>query len=43
VCTDITREVMTKHRAGTPLAEIRRDIDARYARVGKPMPTPLPK
>jgi hypothetical protein len=34
---------MTQHRAGTPLAQIRRDIDAKYGKVGKPMPTPLPK
>jgi cytochrome c-type biogenesis protein CcmH/NrfF len=43
VCTDITRDVMTKVRAGTPAAQIRRDVDARYGKVGKPMPTPLPK
>jgi hypothetical protein len=40
---DITRDVMTKHRARTPAAQIRRDVDARYGKVGKPMPTPLPK
>jgi hypothetical protein len=40
---DITREVMRTSRAGTPPAQIRRDIDARYRGVGKPMPTPLPQ
>jgi hypothetical protein len=34
---------MTKHRAGTPLAQIRRDVDATYGGIGKGMPTPLPK
>jgi hypothetical protein len=34
---------MKKHQAGTPAARIRRDVDAKYAGVGKPMPTPLPK
>jgi hypothetical protein len=34
---------MTKHQAKVPTAQIRRDIDAKYGKVGKPMPTPLPK
>jgi hypothetical protein len=34
---------MKQHQAGTPAAQIRRDVDARYGKVGKPMPTPLPK
>jgi hypothetical protein len=34
---------MKQHQAGTPVAQIRRGIDARYGAVGKPMPTPLPK
>ncbi len=34
---------MTMQRAGTPVAQIRREIDAKYGRMGKPTPTPLPK
>jgi len=34
---------MTKHKAGTPTAQIRREIDAKYGKAGKPMPTPMPK
>jgi hypothetical protein len=34
---------MKKHRAGTPLAQIRREIDDRYGHFGPPTPTPLPK
>jgi len=34
---------MTKHKAGTATAQIRRDVDAKYGKVGKQMPTPLPK
>jgi hypothetical protein len=43
VCLDITRLVMQQHQAGTPAAQIRRDVDARYGATGKSMPTPLPK
>jgi hypothetical protein len=34
---------MSKHKAGKKVAEIRADIDAKYGKVGKHMPTPLPK
>jgi hypothetical protein len=34
---------MTKHRAGMATAQIRRDVDAKFGTLGKPMPTPLPK
>ena len=40
---DITRDVMTMYQAKTPLAQIRREIDARYGRSGPATPTPLPK
>ena len=40
---DITRDVMRMHQAGTPLAQIRRDIDTKYGAFGPPTPTPLPK
>jgi hypothetical protein len=40
---DITRDVMTMHTAGTPLPQIRRDIDAKYGRFGTPTPTPRPR
>ena len=40
---DITRDVMHMQKAATPLAQIRREIDARYCRFGPPTPTPLPK
>jgi hypothetical protein len=43
VCLDITRDVMKMHRAKAPLAQIRRDIDAKYRQFGPPTPTPLPK
>ncbi len=43
MCLDITRLVMQKQQAGMPAPQIRGDIDARYGRMGKPMPTPLPK
>lgn len=34
---------MERHAKGTPAADIRRELDAKYAKVGKPMPTPLPR
>jgi hypothetical protein len=34
---------MKMQRAGTVTAQIRREIDGKYGRIGKPMPTPLPK
>jgi len=34
---------MEMHAKGTPAAEIRTAVDKKYAGVGKPMPTPLPK
>jgi hypothetical protein len=34
---------MTKQKAGIPTARIRTEIDAKYGKVGKPMPTPLPQ
>jgi hypothetical protein len=34
---------MKMRQAGTTPAQIRREVDAKYARIGKPMPTPLPK
>ena len=40
---DITRDVMTMHKAGKTLADIRREIDGKYGRSGPPTPTPLPK
>jgi hypothetical protein len=40
---DITRDVMRMQKAGTPVAQIRREIDAKYARSGQPTPTPLPQ
>ncbi len=40
---DITRDVMRMEKAGTPVAQIRREIDAKYGRSGTPTPTPLPK
>jgi hypothetical protein len=40
---DITRDVMKMHKAGRPLAEIRREVDDKYGRFGPPTPTPLPK
>jgi len=43
VCLDITRDVMRMHRTGTPLAQIRREVDAKYKGIGPPTPTPLPK
>lgn len=41
MCLGITRDVMTMRSAGTPLATIRRTIDARYR--GEATPTPYPK
>jgi hypothetical protein len=40
---DITRDVMRMQKAGTPVAQIRREIDAKYGRSGPSTPTPLPK
>ena len=40
---DITRDVMRMYQAGMPLAKIRAEVDAKYARFGPPTPTPLPK
>jgi hypothetical protein len=33
---------MEMHGKGTPVREIRNAIDAKYAKVGKPMATPRP-
>jgi hypothetical protein len=40
---DITRDVMRMQKAGTPVAQIRREIDAKYGRSGPSTPTPLPR
>jgi hypothetical protein len=34
---------MRMQKAGTPVAQIRGEIDAKYGRFGPPTPTPLPK
>jgi hypothetical protein len=33
---------MEMHAKGTPVREIRKAIDAKYANVGRPMATPRP-
>ena len=40
---DITRDVMRMYQAGTALARIRGDVDAKYGRFGPATPTPRPK
>ena len=40
---DITRDVTTMHKAGKAVADIRREVDAKYGGSGVPTPTPRPK
>jgi hypothetical protein len=34
---------MKMHELKMTTVQIRREIDAKYGRIGKPMPTPMPK